>query len=135
MLRRPPRSTRTYTLFPYTTLFRSFEDQGTLLPSARACRLQRREPAAGHERGQEARRQQLHQLQPARYGEADHLDEGVGWRRWGGGRGCPGRRRGGSGQERRRHERPLGARAWRTGGGPARRGQRGRGEWEERGVT
>src|SRR3546814_18804493 len=24
MLRRPPRSTRTYTLFPYTTLFRSF---------------------------------------------------------------------------------------------------------------
>src|SRR3546814_21194377 len=26
MLRRPPRSTRTYTLFPYTTLFRSFDD-------------------------------------------------------------------------------------------------------------
>src|SRR3546814_5640132 len=26
MLRRPPRSTRTYTLFPYTTLFRSSED-------------------------------------------------------------------------------------------------------------
>src|SRR3546814_18190345 len=25
MLRRPPRSTRTYTLFPYTTLFRSTE--------------------------------------------------------------------------------------------------------------
>src|SRR3546814_11904139 len=25
MLRRPPRSTRTYTLFPYTTLFRSFQ--------------------------------------------------------------------------------------------------------------
>src|SRR3546814_15112984 len=25
MLRRPPRSTRTYTLFPYTTLFRSDE--------------------------------------------------------------------------------------------------------------
>src|SRR3546814_15232264 len=24
MIRRPPRSTRTYTLFPYTTLFRSF---------------------------------------------------------------------------------------------------------------
>src|SRR3546814_16746190 len=24
MFRRPPRSTRTYTLFPYTTLFRSF---------------------------------------------------------------------------------------------------------------
>src|SRR3546814_7196653 len=26
MIRRPPRSTRTYTLFPYTTLFRSVED-------------------------------------------------------------------------------------------------------------
>src|SRR3546814_3665108 len=25
MIRRPPRSTRTYTLFPYTTLFRSWE--------------------------------------------------------------------------------------------------------------
>src|SRR3546814_19519176 len=28
MLRRPPRSTRTYTLFPYTTLFRSYADCG-----------------------------------------------------------------------------------------------------------
>src|SRR3546814_6335039 len=27
MIRRPPRSTRTDTLFPYTTLFRSSEDQ------------------------------------------------------------------------------------------------------------
>src|SRR3546814_3264455 len=27
MIRRPPRSTRTDTLFPYTTLFRSVEDQ------------------------------------------------------------------------------------------------------------
>src|SRR3546814_6300034 len=26
MIRRPPRSTRTYTLFPYTTLFRSADD-------------------------------------------------------------------------------------------------------------
>src|SRR3546814_16387921 len=26
MIRRPPRSTRTYTLFPYTTLFRSMSD-------------------------------------------------------------------------------------------------------------
>src|SRR3546814_12210743 len=26
MIRRPPRSTRTDTLFPYTTLFRSFQD-------------------------------------------------------------------------------------------------------------
>src|SRR3546814_4335514 len=36
MIRRPPRSTRTDTLFPYTTLFRS------VLDSARA------EPATGH---------------------------------------------------------------------------------------
>src|SRR3546814_1704301 len=28
MIRRPPRSTRTYTLFPYTTLFRSGFDDG-----------------------------------------------------------------------------------------------------------
>src|SRR3546814_6902997 len=28
MIRRPPRSTRTYTLFPYTTLFRSRADDG-----------------------------------------------------------------------------------------------------------
>src|SRR3546814_12018788 len=38
MIRRPPRSTRTDTLFPYTTLFRS----GGVLDSARA------EPATGH---------------------------------------------------------------------------------------
>src|SRR3546814_4498416 len=30
MIRRPPRSTRTDTLFPYTTLFRSARDGGTL---------------------------------------------------------------------------------------------------------
>src|SRR3546814_13497259 len=29
MIRRPPRSTRTDTLFPYTTLFRSYFKQGT----------------------------------------------------------------------------------------------------------
>src|SRR3546814_21116123 len=29
MIRRPPRSTRTDTLFPYTTLFRSADDEGT----------------------------------------------------------------------------------------------------------
>src|SRR3546814_3833753 len=49
MIRRPPRSTRTDTLFPYTTLFRSnrydlvletFEDQGLDLPRAqRATRM------------------------------------------------------------------------------------------------
>src|SRR3546814_7162653 len=54
MLRRPPRSTRTYTLFPYTTLFRSVGLQAALAHSdlgrkahlvARAARLQ---PFAHH---------------------------------------------------------------------------------------
>src|SRR3546814_20140621 len=36
MIRRPPRSTRTDTLFPYTTLFRSADGgQGEILPVAR----------------------------------------------------------------------------------------------------
>src|SRR3546814_8715751 len=35
MIRRPPRSTRTDTLFPYTTLFRSF--RFAALPGARSC--------------------------------------------------------------------------------------------------
>src|SRR3546814_10636471 len=38
MIRRPPRSTRTDTLFPYTTLFRSRSD----------CRSGRGRPNAGH---------------------------------------------------------------------------------------
>src|SRR3546814_18691900 len=32
MIRRPPRSTRTDTLFPYTTLFRSGQSRGAALP-------------------------------------------------------------------------------------------------------
>src|SRR3546814_16870010 len=36
MIRRPPRSTRTDTLFPYTTLFRSFERIPDGPPKARA---------------------------------------------------------------------------------------------------
>src|SRR3546814_3396239 len=36
MIRRPPRSTRTDTLFPYTTLFRSSRGNGILLPLAEA---------------------------------------------------------------------------------------------------
>src|SRR3546814_4926519 len=45
MIRRPPRSTRTDTLFPYTTLFRSLdqislEPETTSLPTCEASRLQ-----------------------------------------------------------------------------------------------
>src|SRR3546814_17552197 len=36
MIRRPPRSTRTVTLFPYTTLFRSC-DKITQLPNVQGC--------------------------------------------------------------------------------------------------
>src|SRR3546814_6871078 len=42
MIRRPPRSTRTDTLFPYTTLFRSFETNQA--PVATASVVQVREP-------------------------------------------------------------------------------------------
>src|SRR3546814_1795366 len=37
MIRRPPRSTRTDTLFPYTTLFRSRLDASRRLPGRRPC--------------------------------------------------------------------------------------------------
>src|SRR3546814_1797772 len=38
MIRRPPRSTRTDTLFPYTTLFRSLRTQGHPHPALRVAR-------------------------------------------------------------------------------------------------
>src|SRR3546814_8026574 len=45
MIRRPPRSTRTDTLFPYTTLFRSIQHTDSRRPCARgryACRMSHR---------------------------------------------------------------------------------------------
>src|SRR3546814_15832342 len=39
MIRRPPRSTRTDTLFPYTTLFRSDQVVAELVPRALVVRL------------------------------------------------------------------------------------------------
>src|SRR3546814_12039255 len=51
MIRRPPRSTRTVTLFPYTTLFRS--PAASALPAttarrqARSARARRERPASG----------------------------------------------------------------------------------------
>src|SRR3546814_12435782 len=38
MLRRPPRSTRTDTLFPYTTLFRSYREKAGRIEACRAAR-------------------------------------------------------------------------------------------------
>src|SRR3546814_8270631 len=46
MIRRPPRYTRTYTLFPYTTLFRSPVAGGLPPAAARRVRLLRRDAAA-----------------------------------------------------------------------------------------
>src|SRR3546814_16663587 len=41
MIRRPPRSTRTYTLFPYTTLFRSRSPTGCFSGTSRLLGLRR----------------------------------------------------------------------------------------------
>src|SRR3546814_16925608 len=49
MIRRPPRSTRTDTLFPYTTLFRSPERRGRQRRGQRARRLDRPQGEAGGE--------------------------------------------------------------------------------------
>src|SRR3546814_4379043 len=38
MIRRPPRSTRTDTLFPYTTLFRSLRGERGAIPASEATR-------------------------------------------------------------------------------------------------
>src|SRR3546814_17991268 len=61
MIRRPPRSTRTDTLFPYTTLFRSPDAAGP-----------RHSPASLRE-SERARRCQVHEPDTvARFGRADH---------------------------------------------------------------
>src|SRR3546814_12664801 len=39
MIRRPPRSTRTDTLFPYTTLFRSYDDPETYVPTGHQLKV------------------------------------------------------------------------------------------------
>src|SRR3546814_5501809 len=68
MIRRPPRSTRTDTLFPYTTLFRSADRRaaradanlrqvaapaGPRQTNQRACPYHRRRPAGEHPRSEE----------------------------------------------------------------------------------
>src|SRR3546814_4148438 len=79
MIRRPPRSTRTDTLFPYTTLFRSHR-RPVLAPP----RVQRPQPdrvgllrAAGGERGHPARRRPREvDLREHRAAEAEPRSEG-----------------------------------------------------------
>src|SRR3546814_7160104 len=48
MFRRPPRSTLTDTLFPYTTLFRSGDVRVLLGPDVAAPVVRRERPGAGH---------------------------------------------------------------------------------------
>src|SRR3546814_6475784 len=51
MIRRPPSSTRTYTLFPYTTLFRSMQTHvgGVVVAPRLGCPIQGEMFYAGHE--------------------------------------------------------------------------------------
>src|SRR3546814_17530017 len=50
-IRRPPISTRTYTLFPYTTLFRSAPQRCASSCSTASTRVWRRRRFHGHRRG------------------------------------------------------------------------------------
>src|SRR3546814_4699785 len=63
MIRRPPRSTRTDTLFPYTTLFRSGSDHehdGVVADAGRALQVTGR--GLGEELGEVRREAQEHRL-------------------------------------------------------------------------
>src|SRR3546814_11631811 len=61
MIRRPPRSTRTDTLFPYTTLFRSQRDTTERQRRDAACQCQRN---AGEDDRRVAHRPEQHEQQP-----------------------------------------------------------------------
>src|SRR3546814_5072692 len=69
MIRRPPRSTRTDTLFPYTTLFRSLHGAGG---QHRGARREHRRPAGGlpvrrHQRRSEEHTSELQSLMRISY--------------------------------------------------------------------
>src|SRR3546814_8690522 len=73
MKRRPPRSTPTDILFPYTTLFRSMKYDARPERSGRAFR-ERRAASAGGMPGQRRQQQQRHDI-----GALDHgIDGGTG---------------------------------------------------------
>src|SRR3546814_14898630 len=74
MLRRPPRSTRTDTLLPYTTRFRSVQAGGAAFRRGRApaSLFDLGAPRAVDERVQLLSRSRLHQFAPG--GAALHLD-------------------------------------------------------------
>src|SRR3546814_18174126 len=70
MIRRPPRSTRPYTLFPYTTLVRSARNY--LLPNKRALRSN-----AANKKVFEANRAKSEADNAARRSDAEKAAEGV----------------------------------------------------------
>src|SRR3546814_10969824 len=84
MIRRPPRSTRTDTLFPYTTLFRSGLDQVDLVGNPRDADRQRA-PLPSHHAQFLAQRTRHHvrprkgkarrQIAPARGRSEEHTSE------------------------------------------------------------
>src|SRR3546814_8395610 len=84
MIRRPPRSTRTDTLFPYTTLFRSCADRLRQRDAVQALRPARRARAAarhGYAAAVPQRRYRLHQSRnplhrPARHARKPRLTHG-----------------------------------------------------------
>src|SRR3546814_5510337 len=75
MRRRPPRATRTDTLFPYTTLFRSSGSQG--FPSAAVgCGVRRRSGAPADRRRRAPAARQGGQGQPDHLHRNDHAASG-----------------------------------------------------------
>src|SRR3546814_17489558 len=73
MIRRPPRSTRTDTLFPYTTLFRSPDDEPACRSNGR-CKLVRKGRATAAQRGGEHR--DLQEKEEAERVKGQRLDRG-----------------------------------------------------------
>src|SRR3546814_18309461 len=71
MIRRPPRSTRTDTLFPYTTLFRSRDRPGSV-PGVRG---QPRRDAGQHQPDRTARRADLRQRRGRALRSEEHTSE------------------------------------------------------------
>src|SRR3546814_6177234 len=73
MIRRPPRSTRTDTLFPYTTLFRSGSRRDVYRPVPRAAHLHDGGSAQHHALHASAVHRQEHQMRAGR--SEEHTSE------------------------------------------------------------
>src|SRR3546814_14339124 len=80
MIRQPPRSTRTYTLFPYTTLFRSFRKNRLIVPPDRGTRGDDGAESAGvrieHVQGEQAAQRMAVERLPPGIDRIAFLDRG-----------------------------------------------------------